>query len=282
VAQGFRPLDLPGSEHQLPLLSAPSGLGIELHRHLPGLRPGGAALRRMAGARGARRPPPRARRRLHPRPGSAPRHAVAHGSYSMGPPHEPTRSPGCSRTSTISERRRRPAARARPDLARGRALPGGDRRDLEPGHPPARGALPGADEPAGRLLSHLLAGALDMTTSRPQARRRLGSPDRRPPLAGAPRRRPGCPLPTNGQLQAILRARARRGRAPAAVVGTSLDLWMRATPRGLGGAPAARRGGDARHGEVAPVIRVHPRERTAPPARPARRTRAPSPGSRGG
>jgi len=42
VSDGFVSSDLPGCEHQLPPLYHPSGLMLELHRHVPGLRLNGA------------------------------------------------------------------------------------------------------------------------------------------------------------------------------------------------------------------------------------------------
>lgn len=41
IAAGCRPLDFPESEHQLPLLTHRTGLGIEVHRKIPGLRVAG-------------------------------------------------------------------------------------------------------------------------------------------------------------------------------------------------------------------------------------------------
>ena len=41
IAAGCRPLDAPESEHQLQLLTHRTGLGIELHRNIPGLRVAG-------------------------------------------------------------------------------------------------------------------------------------------------------------------------------------------------------------------------------------------------
>ncbi|HQR65939.1 MAG TPA: nucleotidyltransferase family protein [Thermoanaerobaculia bacterium] len=38
LAEGFVSSDLPGCEHQLPPLHHPSGMMVELHRHIPGLR----------------------------------------------------------------------------------------------------------------------------------------------------------------------------------------------------------------------------------------------------
>ena len=40
---GYRVSGMPGMEHQLPPLSAPSGAVVEIHRHLPGVRIGGGA-----------------------------------------------------------------------------------------------------------------------------------------------------------------------------------------------------------------------------------------------
>lgn len=41
AAAGYRISGMPGMEHQLPPLSAPSGAVVEIHRHLPGVRIGG-------------------------------------------------------------------------------------------------------------------------------------------------------------------------------------------------------------------------------------------------
>lgn len=40
---GYRVSGMPGMEHQLPPLAAPSGAVVEIHRHLPGVRVGGGA-----------------------------------------------------------------------------------------------------------------------------------------------------------------------------------------------------------------------------------------------
>jgi len=249
VAQGFRPLDLPGSEHQLPLLSAPSGLGIELHRHLPGLRAPGE--RRFAGW-----PALAAQGVLHPAPGGGftpdrdllRAHAVAHGFLQHG-----------------ATPRAYPLARMLADLhdlgsdgvdplpARARTWLEGELSRVEIDAISSlvtllrRGALPGADEPAGRLLSHLLAGALDddyvaslklvgawaPLTDGPRWRARLGGVR-------------AALFPTNGQLQAIYGP----GRDAAALRrrwwARPLDLWMRATRAAWAG--LQRRGAAATRG----------------------------------
>ncbi len=232
VAQGFMPLDLPGSEHQLPLLAAPSGIGVEVHLCIPGLRAPGS--RRYAGwstlaAHGALLPAPDG--------GSIPdrdlvrAHAAVHGLAQHG------RTP-----------RAYPLARMLADLhdlaaAGADALPPRARAWLEGELTPVeidaiarlvaltrRGALPDEREPAGLLLRHLAAGALDddyvaslklfgawtPMTDGSRWRARLGA-------IGT------ALLPTDGQLQAIYgpgldpaALRRRRWTRP-------FDLCLRAT-----------------------------------------------------
>ncbi len=269
VAQGFTRLDLPGSEHQLPLLAAPSGIGVEVHRCIPGLRaPGSRRYARWStlAAHGALLPAPDG--------GSIPdrdlvrAHAAVHGLAQHG------RTP-----------RAYPLARMLADLhdlaAEGAdPLPPRTRAWLEGELTPVeleaiarlvaltrRGALPDEREPAGLLLRHLAAGALDddyvaslklfgdwtPMTDGSRWRARLSA------LGGAL-------LPTDGQLQAIYGP----GLDPAAL---RRRRWTRPLDLCLRAARSARAGL-----KRWPVAGPH---RSPDPARPtpsAPRLAAPPPG----
>jgi hypothetical protein len=185
LARGFAPTGLPGHEHQLPPLRAPSGAVVEVHRMVLGVRPAGGRSATLADldGRGWLEPAPGlpAGLRVPARPVLA-AHALVHGLAHHG--HQPEGYPLARTLADLADLGASgPAAAAadggrvrsewrREELeARAAALVAADvapaeaaaafalARALAAGDLDALAARPEA--PAARLLAHLLAGASD-------------------------------------------------------------------------------------------------------------------------
>ncbi len=245
LGRGFTTAGLSGYEHQLPLVSHPRLGAVEVHLHLPGLRPpGGGGFARLedleaAGALCAVAPAPGAGLAgagglsVPTRPLLA-AHALAHGLLQHG--WAPAAYPPFRMVSDLV------------DLGLG--APEGDAllaaalpwlaAELDPDEAWAArelcsrlaggawAATGGEAEPAERLVAHFLAGALDPLYRRSLGLRRLGGARTEGRGAAAWRRRIGKALfPTRAEVDAIYARRHGRGAYLARIAVRPFDLAWR-------------------------------------------------------
>lgn len=173
VARGFT-ASREGAEHQLPALAHPEKGAVEIHRHVPGVRPGGAgspgspgdhrsATLETLAAAGLLAPVAGRAGAVHvPVPAALAAHLLVHGlaqhgfwprSYSLLKMVADLTDLGLGRDAGLVERAG--ALLGRDVSPREVEAAAGLCRALE------AGGLPAPESPAGRLLAHILAGRLD-------------------------------------------------------------------------------------------------------------------------